>query len=724
MRLPELQGIQTMVSDLNVFNGINDNVYIPEGSFKDMKNMSSDYYPALGQRKNREKYVISGNMNGAITVNDVLYSCIGTKMYKDGSEIQSVTLEDSQKQMIGYGAYIIIMPDKLMYNTADGKLTKMTYTRKLGKKTSANTMPYLYLSDKDGNPYAVMPATADNAPTSKTQGDKTIKDFQNSLTKGKDIPVFVQNKNVKVLWGTPSILKQYVSDAGSESLGLITTNSNQDLSIKYWDANNSMWSSPTLYVTWWFRTTAETATEIGHAIKSGDFISLKLTDTDGNDMAESSNPDYLYKIWKFFNSYAKVEKVLKYDTEVGLVFSNTGIDFLKYYAKVYKDNISKGTLVTNATTTKDKDPGIITVTNELLRADFPIAGTFPNLEIKKEMPDMKYITVSENRLWGCSNDKHEIYACRQGDPTNWYAYAGLSNDAYAVTIGSDGDFTGSCTYKGMPYFFKEKLIICMYGTRPSNYQLSEIYYPGIEKGSSDSIFFLGGVMYFKSRQGIVRFDGSSTQLISEELGKKEFKNAIACAGDEKYFVAMEENGTNILFAYDSKKQLWHKEDDLHPDFFFKVGTSVFAVQRGEESVIYRIDGSDSLNIKYRSKGFEIPETERIDNMTVHNSGVEWYAQTGFIESGNVGSKYIQRIGLRYEMEDNAEICVKVRYDNEEQWQEIYNHRGRKNEGAVSIGFRPRRCEKFALRFEGSGKCLIHDIRRITYEGSDMNNGNF
>ena len=111
-------------------------------------------------------------------------------------------------------------------------------------------------------------------------------------------------------------------------------------------------------------------------------------------------------------------------------------------------------------------------------------------------------------------------------------------------------------------------------------------------------------------------------------------------------------------------------------------------------------------------------------MTVHNSGVEWYAQTGFIESGNVGSKYIQRIGLRYEMEDNAEICVKVRYDNEEQWQEIYNHRGRKNEGAVSIGFRPRRCEKFALRFEGSGKCLIHDIRRIIYEGSDMNNGNF
>lgn len=55
MRLPELQGIQTMVSDLNVFNGINDNVYIPEGSFKDMKNMSSDYYPALRTKKKQGK---------------------------------------------------------------------------------------------------------------------------------------------------------------------------------------------------------------------------------------------------------------------------------------------------------------------------------------------------------------------------------------------------------------------------------------------------------------------------------------------------------------------------------------------------------------------------------------------------------------------------------------------------------------------------------------------
>lgn len=50
MRLPELKPIPSRVTQLDVFNGINDNVFIPEGYFKDMKNMSSDYYPALGQR--------------------------------------------------------------------------------------------------------------------------------------------------------------------------------------------------------------------------------------------------------------------------------------------------------------------------------------------------------------------------------------------------------------------------------------------------------------------------------------------------------------------------------------------------------------------------------------------------------------------------------------------------------------------------------------------------
>lgn len=338
---------------------------------------------------------------------------------------------------------------------------------------------------------------------------------------------------------------------------------------------------------------------------------------------------------------------------------------------------------------------------------------------------MNYITVSENRIWGCSNSKHEIYACKQGDATSWYCYAGISSDSYAVTIGSDGDFTGCCTYKGMPYFFKDNLIIGIYGTKPSNYQLQEVYYAGIEKGSSKSIWYMNGIMYFKSRRGIVKFDGSSISVISEELGKKLFKDAIGCATDSKYIVAMKENNKNRLFVYDSEKNMWHIEDDLRPDYFFKYGASVYGVKR-TASMIYRIDGINDISGKlpYATKSKEIEDYKTVDDMKVYSRGLSWYAETGAIEKGSVNAKYIQRLGIRFELEQRAYLTVKVKYDNDEEWREVYTHEGKKDEGPVSIAFRPCRCSKFRLRFEGEGRCIIHNIQREVYEGSDLYHGNF
>ncbi|MFR6561684.1 MAG: hypothetical protein ACLUR5_06615 [Eubacterium ventriosum] len=40
----------------------------------------------------------------------------------------------------------------------------------------------------------------------------------------------------------------------------------------------------------------------------------------------------------------------------------------------------------------------------------------------------------------------------------------------------------------------------------------------------------------------------------------------------------------------------------------------------------------------------------------------------------------------------------MKYDNEEKWIKAYEHEGKKSEGPVNIAFRPRRCEKFRLRF--------------------------
>ena len=717
MRLPELATIKSSVTTINAFEGINDNVYIPEGYFKDMKNMTSDYYPALANRKKRDVYSMRDELsaiNGAIEINGNLYVVEGTKLYKDGKAVSGITLTNDKKKMYGYGAYLVIMPDKKMYNTQDGKVTNMSFTYKIKQKTQDNVLPMLYLSDKDGNPYAVMPTVPNRSEDST--GDEKINTFRSGMS--SEIPAFCSTDKINPLWTTKAVVMNH-EETENENLGLITI-TNDKLAIKYYDSNYSMWNTTSLYVTWWYQADTEAkAKEITNAIKEGDFISLKVEDSAGRDMESSDYPSYTYNLWKYFSQYAKVENVLISGKQIGIVFSNTGIDYLNYYAKQYRGRIKKGNEAYEEDGKMILQPAIKSMP-KLMTADLPWNGRFSYLTIKKDMPDMDYITISANRIWGCSNAKHEIYACKQGDPTSWRTYAGIADDAYAVTIGSDGDFTGACTYKGMPFFFKENLIICLYGTKPSNYQVSEIYYPGIEKGSSDSLALVNGYVYFKSKKGVVRFDGSSTQTISDELGLKAFNNAVGGAGEEKYYIAMQENGVNHLFVYDTRKQMWHKEDDGKPRRFFRYKQSLFGIMTTDQ--IVRYEGmniiTNNLPVSFRNK--EIEETSQMGEFTIHNRGIDWYAETGPIESGSTNAKHIQRLGIRYELSERAWLKVSVKYDNEEKWIKAYEHEGKKSEGPVNIAFRPRRCEKFRLRFEGEGDCKILSIQRTVNEGSEGN----
>ncbi len=726
MKLPELQPIKAGTVNLDAFNGINDNVYIPEGYFKDMKNMSSDYYPALGQREIREQYKLSGNINGAITVNGTLYTVVGTKMYKNGAAINGLTVADSKKKLLGYGAYIVIMPDKIMYNTKDGKVSNMAYKKtvnmakegieKYGEKSE------IYLSDKDGNPYVIMPNTAEYTILGKEDGDKKIKAFIDETK--PNYPDFVTTVNA--LNASKSILKKYVSEWGGKyKLGFVPFTSEHKISIEYYNQSMEMWSSPSLYLTFYIKASSTTeAQNITNAIKEGDFVRIEMSDTSGTVVKKGNVSDKLYEFYQKFANQIKVEKVLRKNNDVGLIFSNTSIDFLDYVRR--RGNYLVGEYSTSATSGDVKtQTGVIGATFRYSMPDIGETPDYPLSNLKKEVPNMDYVTVADNRIWGCSNSAHEIYACKQGDPTNWYSYAGISTDSYAVTIGSDGEFTGCCTYKGTPYFFKEDLIIIMYGSKPSNYQVSEIFSQGIEKGSSESMIYLNGAMYYKARKGIVRFDGSNVTTISEELGKKRFKNAVASASDSKYFVSMLENDKPRLFVYDSDKGMWHIEDDFRPDFFFKFGATVCGVRR-TDSMVYRIDGLEDITKKLPSatKKMEIEENVAVGNLIIYNRGLEWYAETGPIEKGSVNAKYIQRLGIRYELQERAFLTVKVQYDNDSEWQEVFTHEGRKGEGAVSVPFRPCRCEKFRLRFEGKGKCLIHNIQRSVYEGSDVRHGNF
>ena len=101
-------------------------------------------------------------------------------------------------------------------------------------------------------------------------------------------------------------------------------------------------------------------------------------------------------------------------------------------------------------------------------------GLAVSITLERRVPELDFVTEQGNRVWGCSKKENTIYACRLGDPTNWYSYRGIASDSYAVSVGSDGAFTGAASCMGYVLFFKENCIHKLYGSKPSDYQLSSV----------------------------------------------------------------------------------------------------------------------------------------------------------------------------------------------------------------------------------------------------------
>lgn len=74
--------------------------------------------------------------------------------------------------------------------------------------------------------------------------------------------------------------------------------------------------------------------------------------------------------------------------------------------------------------------------------------------LERKAPKLDYVVECNNRLWGCSSEENEIYACKLGDATNWNCFAGLATDSYTVSVGSDGPFTGAAVQLGYVLFLR------------------------------------------------------------------------------------------------------------------------------------------------------------------------------------------------------------------------------------------------------------------------------
>lgn len=146
MKLPRLSGREAVSDRLVSFQGINVLDTASQGAFVDMENLSSDHFPYLSIRKPRGTVQKLTKANGLL-VREKMFYVDGTEAYYDGQKVGDVT--DSEKTLLSMGAYILIFPDKISYNTADGKWESME-----NSYTSTGTVTYKqsYLTETDLDP--------------------------------------------------------------------------------------------------------------------------------------------------------------------------------------------------------------------------------------------------------------------------------------------------------------------------------------------------------------------------------------------------------------------------------------------------------------------------------------------------------------------------------------------------------------------------------------------
>lgn len=340
------------------------------------------------------------------------------------------------------------------------------------------------------------------------------------------------------------------------------------------------------------------------------------------------------------------------------------------------------------------------------------------ITVKRQMPETDFIIESNNRLWGCRyglNSEgrvvNEIYASKLGDFKNWSCFMGISTDSYYASLGTDGQFTGAAAYLGYPTFFKENCMHTVYGSFPAEYQIQDTACRGVQKGSEKSLAMVNEVLYYKSRTGICAYSGSLPAEISAALGEKAYSDAVGCAYKGKYYIAMKDvsDGQSVLFVYDTEKGLWHKEEGMPVRQFCPAypaelnGGQQTALPRKDE--IYYTDGTKRIKTLL---GSGTPDEDR----------VSWMAETGILGISSPDKKYISRLAVRLSMDIGARIVFSVEYDSSGVWEQVSAVNGRTLK-SFTLPIRPRRCDHFRLRIEGTGGAKIFSISKITEQGSDV-----
>lgn len=667
MQLPELTEIGTTKENLEQFLGVNQNERISDGEWCDMTNCTCDNYPVASSRKKRGLQRINRDTNigdnliakkkplGALYSDGNYYDLravennigkqVGAVLFCNNeqitSDIQMYEPTSTHREIVRYGNDVCIFPDGVVY--ADSKEQKIA--------------TQVELKGGNSNRFVQFRTYVENS--TKT-GYKTIT-FVDEATKKSS---------------TPDAEKY-----NSKSYRV------QDGELQQWITTNNMWASVTPYTLITYakkdKDYNDVSGDLFGDIEEGDTIDIVI---DGNSEKEAvwfdiSNPDTIYATKDGQQGFIELDDEGQYNTVSCKVIKKSRYSNGKGRQYIVVQGLTYCVLNSNG----NQEPVVMHRGATIMT---------------RKCPDIMYACESQNRVWGCSKDGHEIYASALGDPFNFYDFSGISTDSYAVNVGTDGLFTGCTNYLGTPIFFKENAVHIISGSYPEQYTVTTYTdFNGVKSGSENSIAIINNVVYYHSAIGIVAFDGTTTSLISNALQNDLYCNATAGAYKNKYYISMQNknDGKYYLFVYDTTLGVWTVEDNIAVSDFIKANGVLLL---STDDKVYSV------------------ENVNVFGESTSESDFDWEMVTGVYGYSYPNNKYLSRFQLRMWLGKNSRASVYIQYDSDGTWHrkgEMFSPCTR----SYYFPIVPQRCDHMKIKIAGKGEFKLFSITKCLEEGGEI-----
>ena len=666
--LPYLQEIQNASKKYSVaFRGLNYGEGTQDGEFAETHNISTDQYPCITQRAERlmsGKYTLPSTLHakGKLLVID------GADVLYGDKKVGEVTL--GKKQTATIGNYIVIFPDKKYYKvpTEDNKEGEFgsleAEFKKSGLSFTASTISLKH--DFKASWLDFTASTIKIGTDFKVQG---VTFATNSITKtGANFP-FKAGDAITITGCSYS-----------------SNNKTTEVTIQTATSDKLTFASNIFSA----RTDNNTIT-ITRAKKEGSFsFSAGETVTITGCAKNENNKEITIKE-ATADALTFEDNTFAEATEVGSITITRKTDGEFPFRE--GDAVSI-TGCSNSGNNKEAEIVIRGVTSDTLTFDdnaFTVVANESNeVTIKRTVPDLDFICESNYRLWG--THENTIYSSKFSDPFNFKVFDNLANDSYAIEVGSEGEFTGCIPFSSHICFFKENTLHKLYGSKPSNFQITTVNVYGVQSGSEKSMQIVNEQLLYKGVGGVYSYTGGVPELISEKFGNNRYSDAVACCDGEKYYISMKQGETYSMFVYDVIKNIWLREDDTHAvDMAFYDGKVYYLDSRGG---LYYIDKA------------------------ADRSNIEWGATFCTMHETVNERKGYSKFHLRMDLSAGAWLAVDIKTDNDLQWRQIYTTHNEKAK-TVSIPIIPTRCDSIDIRLRGKGKCTIKTFVREFTVGSDV-----